>query len=466
MTEPSLHSDRVDSNRANAQRAAAPPLLYGLDERPPWPQLGLAAIAHLLAIVASIATAPLLIARGLNLDAAATGYLISSALIVSGIATAVQILRVGPFGSGLLSIQGTSFAFIGALLLAGSIVDRSAMTDSDFVGLLLGSAAVGALCTVVIGYYVERLSRVITPNVTGISVFLLGLSLVGAAWNNFQFTLATTARTGPVYIEAAVVFVVIIGSAWLASRLASGWLRLTSITLGLLAGMLAAWLLDDLTPPAAGAAQGLSWLRPLAFPLGFDVVVFALLTPIYFVTMAEAIGDLTATAMLSRQPTTGAPYWRRVRGGVMADGLNSVVAAGFGTFPNTTFSQNNGVIRLTGVASRAVGIVVAALLIVLGTLPGFANLFQWVPGGVLHATTGLLFAMIAITGLRLLEAQPNRRRTLTMLIVCTLAAFALTLVPPLLADVGVTLPAWLTLLFGFPVASGALIALLWEWLSS
>ena len=375
----------------------------------------------------------------------------------------MQILRVGPFGSGLLSIQGTSFAFIGALLLAGTIVDRTAMSDTEFVGLLLGSAAVGALCTIVVGYYVERLSRVITPNVTGISVFLLGLSLVGAAWNNFQFTLATADNTTTVYVEAAVVIVVIIGATLLAARLDNGWLRLTSITLGLVAGMLAAWVLGDVAPPTASAADGLTWLRPLAFPLGFDFVVFALLTPIYFVTMAEAIGDLTATSMLSRQPTTGAPYWRRVRGGVMADGLNSVIAAGFGTFPNTTFSQNNGVIRLTGVASRAVGLAVAALLVVLGTLPGFANLFQWIPGGVLHAATGLLFAMIAITGLRLLEAQPNRRRTLTMLIVCTLAAFALTQLPPLLAGVGVTLPPWAALLFGFPVASGALLALLWEW---
>ncbi|MCR9279561.1 MAG: purine/pyrimidine permease [Pseudomonadaceae bacterium] len=443
---------------------ALPPLLYELDERPPWPKASLAAMAHLLAIVASIATAPLLVARGLQLDALTTSYVISSALIVSGLATLLQILRVGPFGSGLLSIQGTSFSFIGALMIAGQLLDADGMSDSEIVGVLLGSAAVGALVTVVAGYFIENLARVITPNVTGIAIFLLGLTLVGAAWNNFGFALAAAEASnaqGWVWAQAVVV---IVGILFFATR-SNPWLRLASITIGLGIGVLFAIVTGQAMPLPDVPLGGVTFLRWLPFPLGFDAAIALVLLPIFFVTMTESLGDLTATSMLSRQPLAGTPYWRRVRGGVMADGLNSVLAALAGTFPNTTFSQNNGVIRLTGVASRMVGVMVALLLILLGALPGFVALFQAIPGGVLHSGTGLLFAMIALTGLRLLQLQPNQRRTMIMLVGCCTLAFALAFVPSLLADQGIVLPPYAALLLGFPVASGAFIAVIWEWLA-
>lgn len=438
---------------------SARPLLFGLDARPPWPQTIVATLAHLLAIVASIATAPLLIARGLNLDAVTTQYVIASALVVSGIATLIQVIRIGPFGSGLLSIQGTSYAFIGALMLAGSLLEGQGLSSDQIIGVLLGSAAIGAAVTVCAGYFVERLQRVVTPTVTGIAICLLGVSLVWTAIGNFRFTLASAPSAPLVWAQGAVVILAIV----VLSTRNNPWLRMGSITLGLLAGMAFAAITGGLsTIPETSLAPTMP-LRLLPFPLGFDLGVFLVLTPIYFVTMAEAIGDLTATSMLSKQPLQGPSYWRRIRGGVMADGLNSMLAALAGTFPNTTFSQNNGVIRLTGVACRVVGIGVGLMLILLGALPGFSALFQSIPGGVLHSTTGLLFAMIALTGLRLLRAQPNVARALRMLLVCSALAFALTLVPGLVADQGLTLPPALAILFGFPVASGALLALLWEW---
>lgn len=441
---------------------ALPTLLYGIDDRPPWPKASLAALAHLLAIVASIATAPLLVARGLDLDAQTTAYVISSALIVSGLATLLQILRVGPFGSGLLSIQGTSFSFIGALMLAGSLLDADGLTDTEVVGTLLGSAVVGATVTVIAGYYIKNLSKVITPNVTGIAIFLLGLTLVGAAWNNFGFALAAAGEaSGWVWAQGAVV---IAATLLLATR-RSPWLRLSSISLGIAVGLGFALAFGQAAPLPDAPLTGVTFLQWLPFPLSVDLGIALVLLPIFFVTMTEALGDLTATSMLSRLPLSGPAYWKRVRGGVMADGLNSVLATLAGTFPNTTFSQNNGVIRLTGVASRFVGVLVALLLIVLGALPGFVAIFQAIPGGVLHSATALLFAMIAVTGYRLLALQPARRRSMTMLVGCTIAAFALTFVPPGLASIGIELPAYATMLLGFPVASGAIIALVWEWVS-
>jgi NCS2 family nucleobase:cation symporter-2/xanthine permease XanP len=444
----------------------APPLLYALNDRPPWPKAALAALAHLLAIVASIAAAPLLVARGLELDAATTSYVISSALMVSGIATLIQIVRVGPFGSGLLSIQGTSFAFVGALMVAGGLLDHHNLSDEALIGVLLGSAAVGAAITIVAGYFVERLSRVITQNVTGIAIFLLGLTLVDAAWSNFRFALdAARAGGGSATLVWAQGVVVIAAIAFLSTR-HNPWLRLSSICLGLVIGMTFVFATGQAVPLPDEPLGGVSYLRWLPFPLGFDSAVCLVLTPIFFVTMIEALGDLTATSMLSQQTLGDVGYWRRIRGGVMADGLNSVLAAFAGTFPNTTFSQNNGVIQLTGVASRVVGVLVALMLIVLGALPGFVAVFQTIPGGVLHGATGLLFAMIALTGWRLLRMQKHVQHTMRMLVGCTLAALALTFVPGLLTPLDIDLPDWLALLFGFPVASGTLMAMIWERLAA
>jgi len=146
----------------------------------------------------------------------------------------------------------------------------------------------------------------------------------------------------------------------------------------------------------------------------------------------------------------------------MADGLNSLLAAALGTFPNTTFSQNNAVIQLTGVASRMVGMLLALGLFVLGALPAFAAVFQMMPGGVLHGATGLLFAMIALVGLRMLHARPNPQATWLMAVVCIGSALLLTLVPGWLNSLGVRLPKYLELLLGFPVASGVVLAMVWE----
>jgi len=427
-------------------------------------QTALAALAHLLAIVAGIATAPLLIALGLGLDASTTAYVISSALIVSGIATFIQINRIGIIGSGLLSIQGTSFSFIGAITLAGGVLAERGLGDAQLLGVILGSSAVGALCTIVAGYYIQGLSRVVTQNVTGIAIFLLGLTLVGAAWSNLQFSVAQAAASGgdvqQVWIQAGLVVAVIVACSWQNNP----WIRLASISIGLALGMIYAWFVGDLefaSSSSAGLGQ-LQFIRPLPFEPGFDLGVCLLLLPIYFVSMTESLGDLTATSMLSGCETSGPKYWERVRGGVMAGGVSSVLGALVGSFPSTTFSQNNGVIQLTGVASRYVGMFIAGMLILLGAWPAFTALFQAIPGGVLHGATGLLFAMIALVGWRLVNMQLDVVRARLMLVVCSLVAFALSYLPALFTTVDVVVPEYFAMLLNFPVATGALLALTWE----
>ena len=449
-------------------------LLYGLNDRPPVLPALLAAIAHLLAIVAGIATAPLLIARGLNLDVATTAYVIGAAFVISGLATLIQVVRIGLIGSGLLSIQGTSFSFIGVLIYAASLLDDSHLGAAEGLGVLLGSGIVGGLMTVVAGFYIQRLARVITVNVTGVTIFMLGASLVWSAWQNFQWTLASTYNAGAATQQTLWVCLqagVVIGVIGLLASSRSPWLRLLSICTGLGVGVCVAFLTTGLEGEIAMTGTELLLPRWQPFPLGVHPGVVLVLLPIFLVSMMESVGDLTATSLLSRCEVSGAPYWRRIRGGIVAGGLNSIGAALAGTFPITTFSQNNAVIQLTGVASRLVGVLVALLLIVLGMLPQFVALFQLMPGGVLHAVSGLLFAMIAWAGLRLLRLQAGstlnlRTQGMRMLIGCGTAAVALSFLPELAQSLGFLLPTYLSILLNFPVATAAVLAIFWEWLVS
>ncbi|MEM1436388.1 MAG: solute carrier family 23 protein [Pseudomonadota bacterium] len=433
-----------------------PRLLYQLDDRPPVGPALLAALAHLLAIVASIMTAPLLIARGIGLDAALTTYAIASALVVSGLATAVQILRPFGLGSGLLSIQGTSFTFIGPFVFATALLGPE-LSAEERMGTLLGSAAAGAFITFIAGYFIESLQRIFTRRVAGTVIFLLGLSLVDSAWSNLQRAAgAAGAEASWIWIQALVVIVVITA----CSRLPSLWVRLGSICIGLLAGCAVAAATTGLKP--APEAAGFTPLAFWPYPLTVSFAIVPLLLPIFLVSMTESVGDLTATAMLSRQPLAGPKYWRRVRGGIMADGANSILAALFGSFPNTTFSQNNGVIQLTGVASRFVGLLVAAGLIVAGLIPALAANFQRLPDGVLYGATGLMFALIAVAGLRILWLEAPRVPALTLALAATLGAFALSGLPQLAAAWDRPLGDYAAMLLGFPVATGAMLAVTFE----
>ena len=440
------------------------PLLFGLDERPPLAQSLTAALAHLLAIVGAIATAPLLIAQGLGLGVAHTTYLIASALIVSGIATFIQVYRFGPIGSGMLSVQGTSFAFVGAFIYAGLALKQQ-HDDAQVLGILLGTAACGGIGTMLASLILQRLQRIITLNVAGIVVFLLGLSLVQVAFNNLQFTAATaTANNEPamlVWLQALLVIAAII---FFSSR-NNPWLKLGSICLGLLVGVGFAALTGGLNAQLPEPIAHFTFVQFAPFPLAFDGLVFLMLLPIFLVTITESIGDLTATAVLSRQPAQGDAYWRRIRGGILADGFNVTLAAACGTFPNTTFSQNNGVIRLTGVASRFVGILLAGLLLLLGCIPLVSALFQLLPGGVLHGATGLMFAMILLSGWRILRQQANQRRSMVMLAAASVSALLLTQTARVSAALELAVPEYILLLTNFPVATGAVIAMLWEALS-
>ena len=369
--------------------AESKPLLFGLDDKPANIIAFIAGFQHFLAVFGGIVTAPLIMAKGMGLSVSDTSYLITSALFISGFATLLQITRVGPFGSGLLSIQGTSFTFIGPILFAYFSLPQD-MLSEDKLAAIFGSSAICAIIMLPLCYYIHHLKKIFTHNVTGVTIMLIGVTLVWTTLKNIagQYTKAQAMGEGwMIILMAALVFVATVTMA--LSK--NSWLRLSSITVGLGAGFILALFLNKVDLALLSQLNNTFIPEPFKYGMQFNLGVLLVMLPVFLVTATESMGDLTATCNLSHLKTKGDAYWKRIKGGLLGDALNSLVAVCFATFPNTTFSQNNGVIRLTGIASKKVGYVVGAILIVMGLFPVVGGLFQVIPSAVVYGSTLLMF---------------------------------------------------------------------------
>lgn len=440
-----------------SEPSAVPGMLYNLEDRPPVPSAAFVGFQHLLAMFGGILTAPLLVALGMGLDASDTTYLISAALVVSGFATLVQINRLGMLGAGLLSVQGTSFAFIGPLVFSYEKLVLN-MSSDEALGVIFGSSAVCALVMMGLSLFIRHLKDIITTNVAGATIILLGLSLVHVTVLNLdrEFSAAGGIEGGglSVMILAAIVFGVIL----ILANLKQAWLRLSSITIGLAVGILASVVMGIADFSGLTEVPMIFVPEVLRYPLAVDVQVVAIIFPIYLVSAMESVGDITATSNLSGLSTEGQDYWQRMRGGIMAGAFNSFIASLISTFPSTTFSQNNGVIRLTGVSSRFVGNFVAAFLVVLGLLPIVAALFQAIPGVVIYGATLLMFVLVGISGFRVIQdSHPNRRDYLVVVFAILLGYLVSSFI-----DQVPGLPAEVVTILQFPVSTGAMLAIVLE----
>ena len=434
-------------------------LVYKLDDKPPVLSSTFVGFQHLLAIIGGILTAPFLIALGMGLNAEESAYVISSALVVSGFATLIQINRMGMLGAGLLSIQGTSFAFIGIMIFAYQKLTLN-MTSIEALGAIFGSSAACAALMLMLSLFIRQLKNIITTNVAGVTIILIGLSLIQSTVQNLLGSFNSAGGLDGSGIShlalAAVVFAVIV---FIAS-LRQVWLRLSSITIGLGIGILVALLMG--IADFSGVTQGDIFFIPEfgRYPLSVDIQVMILIMPIFLVSAMESIGDITATNNLSGLKTGTADYWLRIRGGIMGTAFNSFVAALFCTFPSTTFSQNNGVIRLTGVCSRHVGNYVAGFLIILGCLPVVTAVFQRIPSEVIFGATLLMFMLVALSGYRVVEMAQPKNRDWSVVVLSIVLGYVISM----FIDQVPNLSPEIVILFQFPVSTGALVALVLEFI--
>lgn len=423
-------------------------LIYGLNDRPPLRETLFAAAQHLLAIFVAIVTPPLIIANALKLDTQTTSFLVSMSLMVSGVATFIQCRRLGGIGCGLLCIQGTSFSFIGPIISAG--FDGGLAT-------IFGATVAGSFVEMFVSRILKYARRVITPLVSGVVVTLIGMSLIkvgitacgGGEAAKAAGTFGSFENVG----IAALVLVLIV----FFNRSSNRYLRMGSIVIGLVVGYIVAWVLGMVDFGSVQSYGGFNYPNPFKYGLNFNISSIIGLGLVYLITSIEAYGDITANSLISGEPVEGDTFMKRAEGGILADGFNSMLAGLlFSSFPNSIFAQNNGMIQLTGVASRYVGYFIAAMLVVLGIFPAVGIVFSLMPSPVLGGATLLMFGTVAAAGIRIIASQTiNRKASLVMAISFSLG-LSVELVPEILSQ----LPDTLRSIFSSGITTGGLAAIL------
>lgn len=421
-------------------------LIYGLNDRPPLRETLFAALQHLLAIFVAIITPPLIIANAIQLDQETTSFLVSMSLMVSGVATFIQCHRLGKIGCGLLCIQGTSFSFIGPIITAGLAGGLPA---------IFGATVAGSVVEMFVSRILKYARRIITPLVSGIVVTLIGMSLIKVGIISCGGGNASAPDFGSLQnIGIALMVLVLI---IIFNRSSNRFLRMGSIVIGLIVGYAVSWWLGMVDFSSIQSYAGINYPQPFKYGLSFDFSSILGLGLVYLITSIEAYGDITANSLISEEPVEGETFIKRAEGGILADGFNSMIAGlFFSSFPNSIFAQNNGMIQLTGVASRYVGYFIAALLIILGVFPAIGNVFSLMPAPVLGGATLLMFGTVAAAGIRIIASQTiNRKATLVMAI-----SFAMGLSVEMVPDILKQLPDSLQSIFSSGITTGGLTAII------
>jgi xanthine permease XanP len=391
----------------------------------------------LLAILVPIVTPGLLICQALGVSVRDTTLIVSMSLVVSGIATYMQCRRFGPLGAGLLIVQGTSFNFVVPLIAAGSAMVKTGTPVETVLATMFGVVIAGSFIEIAISQILPFVKRLITPLVTGIVVLLIGLTLIKVGLISMGGGYSAMKNGTFASAENLILSGLVLGTIILLNRLPVAWLRSTALVIALAIGYIAAAYMGRLDFTGAQEAPLFQIPVPLHFGLGFSWSLFVPMLIIYLVTSLEAIGDVTATSKVSKEPVEGPLWMQRVKGGVLV----------------------NGVIQLTGIASRHVGLWIAAMLAILGLFPAVAGVLQAVPEPVLGAAAMVMFGAVAAAGINILASTALDRRALLIIAVSLALGLGVSQVPEILSH----LPHAVSSVLESGVATGGICALLMNW---
>ncbi|MEZ8148940.1 uracil-xanthine permease family protein [Enterovibrio norvegicus] len=431
-------------------------LVYRLDDKPPLPQTLFAAVQHLLAMFVAVVTPSLIICQALGLPASDTNTIVSMSLFASGLASFIQIRTIGPLGSGLLSIQGTSFNFLGPIIGTGLAMKAGGASVETMMAAIFGTIMVASMAEVMLSRVLEHAQRVITPLVSGIVVTLIGLTLIQVGLTSMGGGYAAIENGTFGSFENLTLAGTVLGVIVLLNRIDNPYLRVSSIVIAMASGTLVAFFFGMVNTTPAETVEWIAIPQPMQYGLSFDWGLLIPLVIVFLVTSLEAIGDITATSETSEQPVSGPIYMKRIKGGVLADGVNSALAAILNSFPNSTFSQNNGIIQLTGVASRHIGYFIAGMLVLLGLLPGVATLVQLIPEPVLGGATIVMFGTIAASGIRIISRCELNRRAILIMALSFSMGLGIAQKPEILQF----MPEWIRNILSSGMAAGGITAII------
>lgn len=356
------------------------------------------AIQHVVAMIVGCVTPAIILAGVAGVSPEDQIILIQSALLISGIATLLQLFPLNRYcGSGLPVIMGASFAYIPLLISLGSRFD---------LPTVFGAQLIGGFGAVVVGIFYKRLTRLFPPLVTGTVVFTIGLSLYPTAVNYMAGGVGAEDFGSPRNWLVAMVTLMIV---LFFNYFTNGICKLASILMGMFFGYIIALFMGMVSFDNVQSAGWFQVAMPLHFGLKFEVTSIISMLVMYVVSSVEAIGDFTSTAGggLDREATEN-----EMCGGIIGNGVASIIGAVLGGLPTATFSQNVGIVIMTKVVNRFVLGLAAVIILAAGFIPKFASLLTTIPSCVLGGATVSVFAMIAMTGIKLItKAELTPRNT-------------------------------------------------------
>lgn len=434
-------------------------LIYPLESNPPFSISLLASFQFILAMILGVMTPPAIVATALGAPAEVISYLISMSLLFAGLGTLAQAFRPFGIGSGMLNVQASSLAFPATLCSIGIAFMRQKGLPWDVTfNTLLGACFVGSFWFIGGAFIIVYLRKVITHTVAGVTVLMIGLSLIkvgaiGMAGGMSAKADGTFGDPSNLGLGAVVILTVVF-----INRFKSRIFRMCSLALGMGFGFLIAVVAGMVDWSILSQPHSL-FVVPVPFKygfFGFDWQAFALLSFLFLVVMIEAIGNLTATASVSEQPTRGPTYRSRLKGGILCGGVFSALGAIFGCLPMVPFAQNNGVIQLSGIASRKVGYYCGILFILFALFPVVVVIFELLPRPVLGGTLVVLFGTIATSGIRILaEHGVNRRESIVIS-----SSIGIGMISMLLPEAFSKMPEFFQIFFDSPVVSAGVTAML------
>ncbi|GBO56383.1 xanthine permease [Pseudanabaena sp. lw0831] len=422
----------------NDSEVSTPPrLLYNLNDKPPVKDALFAAFQHVCAIFIPVVTPGLLITGALGLDPNQSSYILGMSLFVSGLGTFIQVHQLGPVGSGLLAVQGTSFAFVTPILAVVTTSLQSGKTPEQILSLVMGLCFFGSFIPIILSRFLHLTRKIFTPLVTGTAVTLIGLCLIKVG----MFYMAGGGKAKAIAVKmpdspqsfgslqnwalALTVFTIV----GVCSASPNRYLRMGSVIIGLFVGLITSLCMGIADFSMISTLPIINVPIPFRFGLDFDLVTFIGFAVIYIALTLEVLGDITATSMVSGEPISGHIYMKRLKGGILGDGINSLMASILGSFPIVTPAQNNGIIQLTGVGSRYVGYYIAAILTFLGLFPVVGGVLLAIPTSVFGGAIMLMFGTVAVAGLNILREVEMDNRSFVILAISLAAGLGVTSLP-------------------------------------
>ena len=420
-------------------------LIYQVDDKPGFVLMTLLGFQNILTAFGGIVAVPLVISGMAGFGVADTSYMISAALLGSGVVSIIQSKGIGPkwfrVGAGLPTIMGTDFGFVGP---ANAVIN----TMGGGVAGYFGGTMMGAVLEIILSYFIKPLMKFFPPVVTGTVISLMGLTLMPVAFDWVAGGVGAANYGSPLNLAiATIVFLLIV----LLNHYGSVKIGPAAVLIGIVAGYIMCIPLGMVDFNQVAQANWFAMPQLFKYGVNFDLKFAIPFISGYLVTVIETVGVMQTIGAVTETELTD----EDIANGVRADGVGSFIGPAMGSGPVATFSQNAGLIPLTRNASRSVAITAGVLLMAMSFLPKFATLVSIMPMAVLGGAGVLMFGNVAASGVKSLSRVNFDNRNLVIVAAGLGIGLGVSFRPEIVAG----LPGILGGLFSSGISAGTIVTL-------